>query len=202
MTEDLEWSDVEQAARQVFRVWTDNSCELDWARHAWSLLRRAHLTRHDSDVEVCDAQMLFLALGNLYYDFAHLAWQEDHVLPYAELADLLRLERSYLAARCTSEESSWDADDLSELLAGEPRMVARALGERSDAAHFSLVDTLLDGFNGVDGLFASLWRSRPDYHYETYGEIMSDATADKMVAYDWIASSGCENLRSNRDGFE
>lgn len=199
MTEDVEWSDIEQAAKRVFRAWGDSSCELNWAHHAWSHLQRAGLTSYEEDEEVDRYRVAarFISLCNLYYDFIHLAWQEEgHSLFYRELADILGCEASGVVALARShreweDDPDGNADDLLE----------DALKFLSDAERDAVVKALVDGFGGEDQFFCDLWRSRPEYHYQAFGEAMNEPTTHKMVAYEWITGRGCENLRNVRDGF-
>lgn len=199
MTETLGWDEVEPAAKEVFRVWTDSSCELDWAHHAWSHLERVGLTSYEEDDETerCQVAARFIALCNLYCDFVHLAWQESNIVEYGDVAGKLRLEPRpvlELARRSTDwrDDPDVEAEDV----------LVDALKLLSDAERDTVVRALVNGFDGEDGLFFSLWRSHPDYHYETDGEVGSEATADKMVAYEWITEQRCDNLRTVRDGYE
>jgi len=198
MAEQLGWDEVERAAREVFHVWTDSSCELDWAHHAWSHLARAGLAsyREDSEHERCQVAARFISLCDLYCDFVYTAWQERQVVDYGEVADELEvgLDPVLELARRSAE---WEEPTHSD--AGD--VLVAALKFLSDQERDAVVTALLDWFEGSDGLFNGLWRSHPGYHYETFDEAMKDPTTDKMAAYEWVREQRCESLRGAREAY-
>jgi hypothetical protein len=197
--EDMKWDEVEPSARDVFHVWTDSSCELDWAHHAWCHLERAGLTTYDlhDDADRCRVVARFVSLCNLYCDFVHVAWQESSSVEYGDVASRLHLEPASML-ELARRSADWQDDPGAEA----EDVLVDALKFASDTEHGTVVRALVEGFGGEDGFFCDLWRSHPEYHYQAFGEIMNDLTTDKMVAYEWVTAQGCDNLRSVRDGYE
>jgi hypothetical protein len=123
----------------------------------------------------------------LYADFLQLAWQEGgDSLSALDLAHDLSISPCH-AAVLVSQCSDWD-DDL--LDCGDSTVFAKALRRLAYQSREEVVEALIRGFGDSSLLFASLWRTRPEYSRVSITEVLNDATWDKMPAFEWI-QAGC-----------
>lgn len=102
-----------------------------------------------------------------------------------------------------------------ELSDDEESSLTDALFILMEREHQAVVAALLDGFDGVDGLFLALWRSKADPAHgsendedddcndrvESDADILNNVTTEKAAGYEWI-QEGCESrgpVRSNAE---
>ena len=72
----LNWNDVKDGARNLFKVWCLGS-ELEWAERAWAMLEKAGLTNYSDAVEETRVRVRLLALATIYWDFCRIGADED-----------------------------------------------------------------------------------------------------------------------------
>jgi hypothetical protein len=195
MAKQLPWEDVESIANEAFSIWS-GSPELGWARQAWAHLSRAGLTEADAILQRVQAQVRFLVLASLYRDWCTLVWDEvDNDSPSTWI-DGSGIDRFHIGQLCGLDEAlAGDAEDDFDL-------VLFALMDRERS---SVVDAVVDGFGGANGLFVALWRSRTEpeegicardeeepsgWRSESDDEILNDVSSQKLAGFQWI-HEGC-----------
>jgi hypothetical protein len=133
----LLWEEIEDNARNLFRVWVTGS-EVEWARRAWVILEDEKLTACDTALGLTRVQVRLLTLAVFYWDFCQLAheefWEEtDLWLRATEDAGVSGFRVAQLVDE-KFEESEFDSDDsdllqcaLIKLIEQERPVIARAL---------------------------------------------------------------------------
>ena len=71
----LSWEEIEDDARNLFRVWVTGS-EVEWARRAWVILQNERLIAYDTALGLTRVQVRLLTLAVFYWDFCQLAHEE------------------------------------------------------------------------------------------------------------------------------
>jgi hypothetical protein len=205
MTASVPWSDVLPIADQAFCIWA-GAPEQHWAKAAWAHLTQAGLAANDSSLDRARACIRFLVLASVYRDWCSLVWDEhedDELGYWFTEANVNPIHVGQLLG-CDETVSEDPEEALEESLG---ILVHRARGP--------VIAALLTGFDQVEGLFLSLWRSRKrpeddhialDEHndpgdkferQETDAQILNDVTGAKLAAYAWIAD-GCPSRGPNR----
>ena len=189
----LSWNIVRPVAAEVFNLWVDNTQELRWAREAWGILRREGLTSYYDDLTRCKVALCFIALCDIYRDFAHIAWHESVSTEYYDLAGKLDIDSFQLESLLEENEETESIEEI------EPRSLNKY--DKDDLRYLSndhrpeVIEALMKGHGGdVSDLFFSLWITNPNHSDETNDFIgNADLSGDKLDAYSWLAS-GCETF--------
>ena len=186
----LSWNIVRPVAASVFNLWVDNSEELRWAREAWGILRKEGLTSYYDDLTRCKVLLRFIALCDIYLDFAHVAWQESVATNYCDLAEILDIDplQLELLVKGCEETESIEKIELSSFNDDDFRCL-------SDDQRSEIIGALIKGHGGdLSNLFFSLWKTNPNHSDESEDFIENaDLSGDKLDAYDWLAN-GCETF--------
>ena len=157
MTEKVDWDEIEPLAAVTFDIF-DGQPEMRWAGLAWRHLDRAGLTAGTTCLDVARSHVRMLVLASLYRDWCMKAWdevQDDEVGYWIGEFDFLPLGVGQLIG--VDDDLSTDPHEA--LVEALETLMAR---ERK-----AVVDALLSGFGGVDGLFVALWRSNQDSDAES-----------------------------------
>lgn len=184
----MDWEEVKGAAQAAFSVWECGG-ELEWAKDVWDRAVAAGIASYSNEMERHRVAVLFLGLAGLYRDYCALAWEERDAPTYSYWAEHLSLDDFVLGQ-----------------LVGPDRRIGKkdALNHLVNAARPQVVRLLMHLFGDINSLFVSLWKAGPDSQNErdddcnaderlTDGEILSDATPEKVAAYCWL-DSGAEIL--------
>lgn len=194
--EHLTLDDLEEAASEIFNIWSGGS-EIEWASHMWGLLRRAGLTVWGDEVERALVFCRLVALAGISREFAARAWGEGEAGEWREnvgadvtgdypLLDPIALGRLAERVGIWSEPSEDDGREraielVTAIAEDQWSTVTEALVEELDPA----------------GLFASLWMSRrSDARYPlspavVHNVVNTDVTNAKIGAYSWIENGCC-----------
>jgi len=154
----IEWDDIEYAAKKMFSVWVDQP-ELLWARSAWKILEEAGLSEYDNELERHSVFFRFLVLGGIYRDFCCIAWEECTEKDYDEWAEYLDLD-SFIIGLAYAKINEYDPND--DLCQND------ALKYLIEEKRSKVVCELIDSFDGVSGLYGTLWKSRQSYEETDY----------------------------------
>jgi hypothetical protein len=181
----LDWEEVKSAAQAAFSVWECGG-ELDWAEYVWHRAVAAGIASYANEIERHRIAVLFLGLAGFYRDYCSLAWDEHAAPTYRYWAEHLNL----------------DDFVLGQLVGSAPRIQQKdALNHLVNAARPRVMGLLMQLFGNVTSLFVSLWRTDAEGASEgddgcnadeslTDGEILSEATPEKVAAYCWLDSGG------------
>ena len=149
MTDTVSWEEIEPLARTTFDIFVGQP-EVRWAEQAWGHLERAGLTAGATCLDVARCHVRMLVLASLYRDWCMKAWdevQDDEVGYWIGEFDFLPLGVGQLIG--ANDDLSTDPHEA----------LAEALETLMPRERKAVVDALLSGFGGVDGLFVALWRS-------------------------------------------
>jgi hypothetical protein len=189
----LDWESVEAAALLAFDIWVGQP-ELAWAKKAFSFLPGQGLSRNNDSFNEHVAIFRFLVLAGIYHDFCDAAWDETSWITYAEWCEPFEVLDRFVVGQLFA----WLADWGSAEAAGFSHAIDRLVEAERDI----VVNALRNGFGGIAGLYASLWRSRlesgevgPDEGGENASDYECFEADDvgKVKAYDWV-SEGCPRL--------
>lgn len=185
----LGWDEVWDAVRAPLVVWTEGS-EKAWGLYAWQALTRLGMTKYVLRDERVECVVRALALAALNRDFCSRAFGEGELgdwtdvivladLPGSELVDEFSLGRLSEREGVFPDEYGDEGPDLR-------RVIAELVGKQYRRVGRALLNHL-----GEADLFAGLWQiNQPNVSYplpdEVVFDIVNNATADKMVAWEWL----------------
>lgn len=106
----LGWNDVQDAAKELFNIWTHRQ-ELVWAEGAWAILIDAGLPVYTTEYGRCRASLYLLGLCCLYFDFCWLGCDERQIPNYLDAAGLLGLTPFRLGQIVAVDPDFLDGDD-------------------------------------------------------------------------------------------
>lgn len=147
----VEWSEVETAAAQMFRVWASGG-DLDWARQAWALLIGAGLADDANELERCKVLLRLLGLADYYYNFCTIYRDEPLEPDYLDWAEELLIAPFRLGQLVGAETALNDEAD-------EVRLYQDALNELVPTFEDEVIEALQQGYGDRRRLFIALWRS-------------------------------------------
>jgi hypothetical protein len=184
----IDWSAVEPAAKLAFDIWMGQP-ELIWAKKAFEVLVAAGLVEQTDAFSWHIAVFRVLVLGGIYRDFCDAAWDETSWIDYQEWCEPDGVVDRFVIGQLFAWTPGWDADEEVEFSIALDRLV--------EAERDIVVEALLNGFGGIPGLFASLWKSRRDLDdlEEEFEEddCFEPDDAGKAKAYEFVAE-GCPRL--------
>ena len=184
----LEWVDLEPVARQVFRIWMDGT-ELQWAKRAWTILEKGRLNVYTDPASKCQCSLRFLALCDIYLDFAKVAWDEEYESNYLDWMDTLG-EPDTVLGYLLNRIGNIDGVDIDDRYS-----VIQSLARSTRKEVFAC---LRDGFGGAPKFFEDLWLTRHNKRKaeEERDLVFHEIRGEKMAAWSWV-EDGCEPYRGS-----
>lgn len=184
----LDWSVVKQAAASAFDIWIGQP-ELIWARKAFDVLVAAGLVEDTNALNRHISIFRVLVLGGIYRDFCDAAWEESSWIDYSEWCEPDEIVDRFVIGQLFARMPDWDEGEEIEFAAALDRLV--------EAERDIVVEAIRNGFEGISGLYASLWQSRKvgidlDDELEEADCFEAD-DAGKLKAYEWV-TEGCPRI--------
>ena len=170
--EDIElcrWSDINEIAENVFNILLPRG-DLAWAKKAWHILEDTSLCAYAGKQGYYRVLVRLFCLGELYYRYNEIACEEsfDSEYKYYEWvteSDLQQVRFIMLAGEGFYDDE-YIGDSFSEV-------ISHLIGDE----YQRVVDALVEGFGGRNGLMASLIDS-PTFQTEEEAESYDDAIAE------------------------
>ncbi|MFD1535296.1 hypothetical protein [Pseudonocardia aurantiaca] len=186
------WDEVAEIADAVFDVWVVGS-ETAWARYAWGALRRAGLTRFETQVQRARVVCRLIALRVAYHEFCVRAFDQGYAGAWpvddaTALGEYPRIDSFVLGLLAGTD--GVDADEQIDYVFEEGAEVY-AFRELVRSEYPAVVCALKADL-GLARLFASLWASSQDeVRYPLSDAAMGWAVntginGEKLTAYQWI----------------
>ncbi len=165
-----EWADIEDLARELFHVWSEDG-DLNWAKAAWQALERAGLTTYTSEAERTSCMVRLIALSAMSREFYVRAFDEgssgewrDEVT--SELVGDYPLLDAFTLGQL-AERLKMDVDNPS-LYEVDPPATTFVILELVEREYQDVVDALTEQW-GKNAFFTSLWVSA-GFGYNLYDE--------------------------------
>jgi len=157
------WSDIEPAARQMFRVWM-GSGEITWVKECWKHFEHKGLTRNTSPLEQTATHLRLLALVCIYEQFCGYMWDENPDTPLSYLTENLSIDPLSLgilagSASPGSFDEECDEDELREA----------ALGVAIDAMRDEIHSCLAEAYGGSVALYSRMSKTNRAANHEDNG---------------------------------
>jgi hypothetical protein len=152
--ENIEWGEVEGAAKNMFRVWVDGR-ELEWAKEAWCHLTAAGLVGATTILDITAAKLRLVTLARIYQEFSGLAWDENPETPPDYLAEDLELDPVALGILAGRADPN-DFEDLTE----DEYLLGAALLTVTDSQRQEIFECLRNAYGDEFRLYSRLWHTR------------------------------------------
>lgn len=152
--DNLQWDEVDDAAKKMFDVWLIGS-ELDWAKEACSHLAAAGLLNALTLLDLTAAKLRLVTLALIYQEFCGFAWDENPETPVGYLAEDLDIDPvalGILAGRVESDEFE-DSTDEYELRQA-------ALWAVTDSQRHNIFECLRAAYGDELKLYSRIWHTR------------------------------------------
>lgn len=195
----LDWSELEPAARETFRIWMSGT-DFEWAKEAWGHLTKAGLCNYETQPERHVVLGRFLALASIYKDWCSVVFDETHGDDHDYWIGELDVEPIYLGQLLANEELSEEPDEA----------LSEGMGILLNRERAAVVGALHGAYGGTDeDFFIALWRSvntlsgagfmnlEPDSEDDVdvdYTQILNHLTGNELAGYSWIVD-GCPFVR-------
>jgi hypothetical protein len=181
----VNWTDVEDAAREMFRVWVDGG-ELQWARECWQHLTKKGLTSNSSLLEENAVYLRLVALARYYAEFCERAWDEvlDRSLDdTAENLDIDPVALGILAATARPKAFKHVVD--------ESELREEALEAVTSAMRREIFDCLAEAYGGDIALYSRMSQTNRSSDEEDDGDEF-DVSGYNMRALEYVRNGFCD----------
>jgi hypothetical protein len=192
-SETLSWDDVLPAAQIAFCIWVGRP-ELRWAKKAWMHIVKAGLAEYKTGAGYCKACIRFLSLADLYYDWCYVAFEEDHSNENIDsAAEQFGMMDFHLGQLIVTEKGKDNFDDDDFVESAESAISVLMYDYRK-----GVVQAIMNGFGGQQGLYASLCLSNQNKKWDldagTDITNISFPMPSELSAWEWI-DDGCYPYR-------
>lgn len=155
-----EWDDIEELARDLFHVWSEDG-DLKWAKAAWQALERAGMTTYTTEAERTACMARLIALSAMSREFYVRAFEEGSSDEWrndisSELVGDYPLFDAFTLGQL-AERLKMDVDNPS-LYESEPPATTFVILELVEREYQDVVDVLMEQW-GSNAFFTSLWVS-------------------------------------------
>ena len=179
-SEQIDWDELEEAAKKLFSVWIDGS-ELAWAKEAWGHLAAAGLTGRGTVIEEAATKLRLVTLAKIYHEFCGVAWEEDPETPIGYLAQELEINAVAIGALAATTGPTTLEEAIEEY-----ELYEEAVTAVTDNLRKEIFECLQAAYGSDFRLYSRIWHTRSllseqDLEGEEFEVTDANATALEYV---------------------